>query len=66
LASSSPLHDRSATHDNAGTDALLDALTEFARTLVDRYAIADVLTQLTDRVVGALDLDGAGVFVDGT
>jgi len=44
-------------------DALLDALTEFARTLVGRYAIADVLTQLTDRVVGTLSLDGAGVSV---
>jgi GAF domain-containing protein len=44
-------------------DVLLDALTEFARNLVTAYGIADVLIQLTDRVVGALHLDGAGVSV---
>src|SRR3954454_8033383 len=41
----------------------LRTLAEFARTLVGRYAIADVLNQLTDRVVVALCLDGGGVSV---
>jgi hypothetical protein len=53
----------------ADHEALFDSLTEFARTLVGRYAIADVLYRLTDQVVPAFDLHAAGVSVgdaDGT
>jgi GAF domain-containing protein len=42
---------------------LFDALTEFARTIVGRYEISDVLYRLTDQVVAVLGLDGAGVSV---
>jgi GAF domain-containing protein len=42
---------------------VLAALTDFARTLVQRYAIADVLTELTEQCVPALTLAGAGVSV---
>src|SRR4051812_31122208 len=45
----------------ANQDPLFDALAEFARTLVGRYEVADVLHQLTDRVVPVLGIDGAGV-----
>src|SRR4051812_28168257 len=44
-------------------DALFEALAEFAHTVVGRYAIADVLQRLGDRVVLVLDIDGAGVSV---
>jgi GAF domain-containing protein len=40
---------------------LFSTLSEFARTLVRPYAIADVLFQLTDRVTAAIDLAGAAV-----
>jgi GAF domain-containing protein len=42
---------------------VLDALTEFAHTLVGRYAIVDVLVHLTDQLVPTISLFGAGVSV---
>jgi len=39
----------------------LRTLSEFARTLVVRYEIADVLYQLSERVTSVLDVAGAGV-----
>ena len=45
----------------AEPDLLLRALSDFARTLAGRYAIADVLTQLTDHIAEVLDVSGAGV-----
>jgi GAF domain-containing protein len=40
---------------------LFQALSEFAQTLVHRYAVADVLFHLTDHVTDVLDVTGAGV-----
>jgi transcriptional regulator with GAF, ATPase, and Fis domain len=40
---------------------LLQALSDFAETLAHRYAVADVLFQLTDHVTAVLDVVGAGV-----
>ena len=45
----------------ADTEQLLAALSDFARTLSGRYAIADVLNQLTDHITVVLDVTGAGV-----
>lgn len=46
---------------------LTEALSEFARTLVGRFAVSEVLHDLSRRVVGVLELDGAGVSLhDGT
>ena len=45
----------------ADTERLLAALSDFARTLSGRFAIADVLNQLTDHITEVLDVDGAGV-----
>src|SRR5205085_1846454 len=42
---------------------VFSALAEFTHTLVQRYAIADVLTHLTFQVPAALDIFGAGVSV---
>jgi len=42
-------------------NGLLDALTRFARTLVDRYDVADVLYNLTDTTVEILGALAAGV-----
>jgi GAF domain-containing protein len=39
----------------------LKTLSEFARTLVVRYEIADVLYQLAERITAVLDVTGAGV-----
>src|SRR2546426_5435873 len=39
------------------------AMAEFADTLVQRYAIADVLSQLTEQVPPVLEIFGAGVSV---
>jgi len=39
------------------------AMAEFAHTLTQRYAIADVLTQLTEQIPQVLDITGAGVSV---
>jgi GAF domain-containing protein len=40
---------------------LLQALSDFAHTLVQRYAVADVLFRLTDHVSDVLNVAGAGV-----
>ena len=40
---------------------LFQALSDFAHTLVLRYAIADVLFRLTDHVTAVLDVAGSGV-----
>jgi hypothetical protein len=42
-------------------DKLVAALSDFARTLVVRYEIGDVLYALVDRATDLLDLSGAGV-----
>jgi GAF domain-containing protein len=47
----------------ADQDLAFAALAEFAHTLVQRYAIADVLAQLTTQVPPVLDIDAAGVSV---
>jgi GAF domain-containing protein len=47
----------------ADQDLVFSALAEFTHTLVHRYAIADVLSQLTEQVPRALDIFGAGVSV---
>ncbi len=47
----------------ADPDLVFAALSQFTHTLVQRYAIADVLSELTDQVTVALDLSGAGVSV---
>src|SRR5438552_13497631 len=47
----------------ADQDLVFSALAEFTRTLVQRYAIADVLAHLTDQVPRVLDIYGAGVSV---
>jgi hypothetical protein len=39
------------------------ALADFAHRLAGRYAIADVLHELTDRLAAALELAGAGASV---
>src|SRR5712672_2799728 len=44
-------------------ELVFSALAEFTHTLVQRYAIADVLTHLTFQVPAALDIFGAGVSV---
>jgi GAF domain-containing protein len=44
-------------------DLVFSALAEFAHTLVQRYAIGDVLSHLTQQVPRALDIAGAGVSV---
>src|SRR5947199_412673 len=40
------------------------AMAEFAHTLVQRYAIADVLSQLTEQVPPVLEIFAASVFAD--
>ncbi len=40
---------------------LLDAMSEFTRTLVNGYAISDALFQLSDYATAVLDISGAGV-----
>src|SRR5258708_38173069 len=47
----------------ADQDLVFSALAEFTHTLVQRYAIADVLSHLTDQVPRVLDIYGAGVSV---
>jgi GAF domain-containing protein len=47
----------------ARTDLLVQALSDFARTLVRRFDVADVLFDLTTRVVAVLEVDSAGVFL---
>src|SRR3954453_2483193 len=44
-------------------DLVFSALAEFTHTLVQRYAITDVLSHLTDQVPRVLDIYGAGVSV---
>jgi len=44
-------------------DLVFAALSEFAQTLVRRYAIADVLSELSEQTATALELYGAGVSV---
>src|SRR3954451_8409371 len=47
----------------ADQDLFFSALAEFTHTLVQRYAIADVLSHLTEQVPRVLDIFGAGVSV---
>lgn len=61
-------HARRLCYDSAGPivamareDLLIEALSGFARTLVDHFEISDVLHDLTSRVSSVLDVAGAGV-----
>jgi GAF domain-containing protein len=47
----------------ADLDLAFAAMAEFAHTLVQRYGIADVLSELTDQIPPALGIFGAGVSV---
>ena len=47
----------------ANTQALYDALSNFATRLVDRYDIDEVLHDLSDRAVAVMELDGAGLTI---
>lgn len=40
------------------------SLSHFARTLVQRYAVGDVLYELSEHVLGVLDIEAAGVSLD--
>ena len=42
-------------------DLLMRVLSEFARTLANRYDVSEVLYQLTEHVVEILDVVGTGV-----
>ena len=47
----------------ADQSALNRAFADYARTIANRYEIADVLYRLTDQVVEVLGVDGAGVSI---
>src|SRR5437016_13159760 len=47
----------------ADQDLVFSALAEFTHTLVQRYALVDVVSHLTDQVPRVLDIFGAGVSV---